>query len=278
MNVGTLISETFSLTGKWLPRALPLGLLAAAATAFADYADNMGYYFGTPMPGLYWGMFCASIVVDTFLAAAILRGMVRGEWTGITGAQFGMDEANYALSAIATLLIWLLSIVIVLLPVVLSCLLVIASSGVDLELLAESGGLDDIPLLPRAISMSIFVFGLAVCIAVLARLAPWGAGVMAQKKIVAMEAFSWTKGHTLSLTCAGLVILTILIAFYVAIFFLVYPAAERADLLQDGVLMSLPLLTLSNLAYLPIFVSGAAFSMVVYRGVQPVNPTDALAS
>ena len=263
--VRLLVSETLRLTLKWLPRAIPLGLLSAALGATSTYADNMGYYFESPQPELYWGAFVTGCLVEVILVAALLRGMLRNEWRGLTGAQIGVDERNYFVSSIATMLIWFISVVIVLLPVIMCCLAVFAVSGVDLELLSSQDGWNEIALTPRYISMGIFVFGLIACIAVLARLAPYAAGAIDQRKVVAMEALKWTKGSTIALTLAQIIILAIVFVFAGAVSWVIYEISFRLNLLQDGVLMNLPLLTLESLLFLPFSVAMAAFSVAVYR-------------
>ena len=275
LSIGEVISDTIVVTGEWLVRALPLGILAAIGGGMGAYGNAMEN-IGLPRPGYLWGGLILEFAASLLLGAAILRGILRKDWRGPLGARLGQDEGLYFVSSLAIMVIWLLILLIVMLPVVLACMVILAGSGIDLDTLSSSVGWARIAGTPAWYGgLLVFILGLFTVIALMMRSIPYAAGSIDRRKIVAMEAFQWTKGNTLRL-------LAIFVGLFIPLMVIMWVGARLTGLLAAGIgeaantvilptkaAHQIPLLSFESLFSLPGTVAFVVLSAEVYRRVRP---------
>ena len=153
--------------------------------------------------------FLVSFIGLIFWEAAVLRKM-----TGSARASaFGLQELRYAVSFLLYAIILMFGAVIILFPVIMATMALWALVNFEFEtpeptqeeLAASFEAFQAHPLF--IVCVAIFMIGLAGLFTLMMRGRAYAAASIAEQRIVAMEAFNWTRTHGLFLLAVGLLAL-----------------------------------------------------------------------
>jgi len=286
LNIGEVVSDTFVTIAEYFVRALPLGLVIALMTGVQMYYNTNPFV----NPGaVFWIATLIGMVASLLLVTALLRGMVRDEWDGIANIKLGRDEANVLVSGILYSLLWMLIALAIFVPLVLACMAVMFGGGFDFQRAADGGEavaaqvFTDFLMTPGGIlTLILFTLGLLAIFAAAMRGAAYSAGAIDQRRVVALEAFSWTKGNTLRLLAitAGLFIPLYIVAWVGDrignLFYTFVPELFGGTASFMSPLQLISAGTIKGLFLLPITIGGAALAAEIYKRVKPdaVNADD----
>ena len=156
-----------------------------------------------------WPLIILSMLVYVAYKGAVLRKMIRGEEIGFYGFTWGKDENRLALSS----LIWF--------ALYFATYLVVVLVGLAIGFVAGFA-FKNVPILAGILIFVDIVACVGIFIYVLARIGQYSTISIARRKIVVMDSWNLTKGHTGSFVLAYLIFFvafTIILAIFGAFAF-----------------------------------------------------------
>ena len=153
-----------------------------------------------------------SLLLVSFVGLIIWEAAVLRQLTG-AGYAAGRTELRYTVSLFLYAIILILGVVMILFPVILSTMALWALVSFEFdgpeptqeELTASFEAFQSHPLF--ALCVLIFFLGIAGVFALVMRGAAYAAASVSEGRVVAMEAFQWTRGRTLYILGAGFLVL-----------------------------------------------------------------------
>lgn len=280
LKIGEVVSDSIVTAGEWALRALPFAILVAGVDAASSYIEMQG--FNPNLEVAAWALLIAGFVLEVVFGGVLVRAMLKGEWRGLFGLTPGRDLIFYSVSYLLYLLLIALVFLAIALPVVLACMGIMAGAGFDYEtafgdmLVFEQMFVDFLSGPAGWATLGVFLFGLLAWIAIALRGLAFGVGAIAQSRVVALEAFGWTKGNTLRLMAIWLgILIPVIVLIFVGnrlgggIFQAMTGNTIGQLWASPSFLQAMPGLFVQALFKLAYTFLGAAMAVEVYKRIRP---------
>ena len=210
-SISGLVADTLRRARLFMPRLAVLSLITSALL-----------YFSLSLPAV-WGGFIAALVCLNGMQMLVACQLKRVGSPARTAFEW---QAFLRLAGSVFLLLFVLGflLLLTLLTTTLVVIGVMAGSGFDFDLAGQAGeGFEQAMAAYRQtpgwlICQGVFLFGLAAWVYAVARALPFLPGVLLKSRVIALEAFSWTRGRGVKILGALVAVMTlpVLIAFAAA--------------------------------------------------------------
>lgn len=256
------------------PAAIILGVAITLVETLASGMPGVGAAFAPGGAAFMALDFLGGVLVRAFFAGVIFRLMMREEFSRPTGLQFGRDEVRLLGAQIGAALIYgPIAIAIVFGPAMLVSHSLIPDIARAQALMADPQAFADTLIdafgsTGASLVMAVLLALVAAVLWVLLRLCLVQAASFAERRIVVLQTWGWTRGNLMRIAAAHILVYVPAMLAATIIVALIAGVAAPDDATASGAAI-IAVRTLINVLSIIAEIPLIALMAILYRGLRP---------